>query len=63
MPSLRRADLDQLAHELRRQGLTYTAIAERLGTSPDMAMRRVIRHEWTLREQAKAASQSESSSE
>ena len=50
----RRSDLDALAYELRRQRLTYSAIAERLGTSRDVALRRVIRHERLLREQAKA---------
>ena len=55
MTSRRRTDLDALAYELRRQGLTYRAIGDRLGTSPDMARRRIVRHERTLREQAKAA--------
>ena len=55
MTSRRRADLDELAYELRRQGLTYRAIAERLGVTESMALRRVVRHERTLREQAKAA--------
>jgi orotate phosphoribosyltransferase-like protein len=63
LPRHHRADLDAIAHELRRQGLTYSAIAERLETSHDMAMRRVIRHERTLREQAREASQPQSSSE
>ena len=57
-----RADLDELAYELRRQGLTYQAIGERLGVSDDMA-RRVVRYERMLREQTRAASQPRSSSE
>jgi len=60
MTSRRRADLDELAYELRRQGLTYRAIAERLGVTESMALRRVVRHERTLREQAKAASRPQS---
>jgi hypothetical protein len=36
--------------QLRRQGLTYSAIGERLGTSPDMARQRVTRHERMPRE-------------
>ena len=53
MPSLRRADLDALAYRLRAEGLTYQAIAERLGVNVSMARRRVVRHARTLREQAK----------
>jgi predicted transcriptional regulator len=45
-----RADLDELAHELRAQGLTYRAIAKWLGVTLAMARRRVLRHERTLRE-------------
>jgi DNA-directed RNA polymerase specialized sigma24 family protein len=48
-----RADLDQLAYELRAQGLTYKAIADRLGVTLAMARRRVLRHERILREAAK----------
>jgi len=55
MSSQRRADLDALAHRLRTEGLTYQAIAERLGVTVAMARRRVLRHERTLREQAKPA--------
>ena len=60
MPRFPRTDLDTLAYELRKQGFTFRAIAERLGTSNDMAQRRVIRHERMLREQAKAASRPQS---
>jgi transposase len=49
----RRTDLDKLAYELRAQGLTYRAIAKRLGVTLAMARRRVLRHEQTLREAAK----------
>jgi len=45
-----RADLDELAYNLRRQGLTYTEIAKRLEIGPTMAERRVKRHERLLRE-------------
>ena len=38
MPSLRRADLDALAYRLRAEGLTYQAIAERLGVTQAMAV-------------------------
>jgi DNA-directed RNA polymerase specialized sigma24 family protein len=48
----RRADLDALAYELRRQGLTYREIGERLGVTDDMARRRVIRYQRTMREEA-----------
>ena len=48
MPSLRRADLDALAYRLRAEGLTYQAIAERLGVNVSMARRRVLRHERRL---------------
>jgi hypothetical protein len=34
-----RADLDQLAHELRAQGLTYRAIAKWLGVTLAMTRR------------------------
>jgi hypothetical protein len=61
MTSRRRADLDAMAYELRRQGLTFRAIAERLGVTDGMAWRRVVRHERLLREQAKAASRPQSS--
>jgi hypothetical protein len=54
--SRRRADLDALAHELRRPELSYQAIGERLGVSPDMA-RRVVRYERVLREEVKTTSQ------
>ena len=46
----RRTDLDALAYELRAQGLTYRAIADRLGVTLAMARRRVLRHERSLRE-------------
>jgi hypothetical protein len=44
MPSLRRADLDALAYRLRAEGLTYQAIAERLGVKVSIARRRVVRY-------------------
>ncbi len=47
-----RADLDELAHDLRRQGLTYREIAKQLGVSERMADRRVKRHERLMREGA-----------
>jgi orotate phosphoribosyltransferase-like protein len=53
----RRIDLDRRAYELRQQGLTFEAIAERLGMSTSGAWRRVMRHERTLRKQAKAESE------
>ena len=53
MCSQRRADLDALVHQLRAEGLTFQAIAEQLGVTQAMARRRVLRHERTLREQAK----------
>ena len=55
MTRKRRIDLDQRAYELRQQGLTYRAIADRLGVDVSMARRRVIRYERTLREQATSA--------
>ena len=46
----RRADVDELAHRLRHEGLTFQAFGDRLGVSADMARRRVVRYEPTLRE-------------
>jgi DNA-binding Lrp family transcriptional regulator len=60
LTSRRRADLDELAYELRRQGLSFRAIAARLGVTERMARRRVVRHERVLREQVKAASRPQS---
>ena len=40
-----RADLDELAYELRRQGLSFRAIAVQLGVTERMARRRVVRQE------------------
>jgi len=52
-----RADLDELAYELRRQGLSFRAIAAQLGVTERMARRRVVRQERMLREWAKTAPQ------
>ena len=49
-PAERRADLDELAYNLRRQGLTFREIAKQLGVSERMAERRVKRHERIMRE-------------
>jgi hypothetical protein len=57
----KRIDLDQRAHELRQQGLTYRAIAKWLGVTVAMAWRRVLRHERTLRETGQSADRSQSS--
>jgi DNA-binding Lrp family transcriptional regulator len=51
----RRADLDRRTYELRRQGLTFQAIAERLEMSPSGVWRRIARYERQLREQAEPA--------
>ena len=40
-----RTDLDELAYELRRQGLSFRAIAAQLGVTERMARRRVVRQE------------------
>ena len=40
-----RADLDERAYELRRQGLSFRAIAAQLGVTERMARRRVVRQE------------------
>jgi len=47
-----RADLDELADSLRREGMSYQEIAKRLGINPTMADLRVKRHERLLREGA-----------
>ena len=54
MASTRRADLDELAYQLRRQGLTYREVAKQLGVSERMAERRVKRHERIMREELKS---------
>jgi hypothetical protein len=59
----KRTDLDQLAYELRSQGLTYRAIAKWLGVTLAMTRRRVRRDERTLREAGKLADHLHSSRE
>ncbi len=58
-----RRKLDARAYRLREQGLTYEAIAERLGESLSAAWRRVRRHERELQRQAEAASHTQRSRE
>ena len=58
-----RIDLDARAYDLRQQGLTYRAIAKRLGVTVTMARRRVLRHERIMREAGKSADRSHGSRE
>ena len=46
----RREDLDELAVQLRNEGLTNKHIAGRLGVHPSMLQRRIVRHARKLRE-------------
>ena len=52
-----RKEFDTQAYGLREQGLTFQAIAERLGVGMSVAWRAVIRHQRIVRQQAEAASQ------
>ena len=56
-----RIDLDARAYDLRQQGLTYRAIAKRLGVNVTMARRRVLRHERIMREAGESADRSQRS--